>query len=394
MVIIFLFWILINILSLRQWHPKFHPLKQNHLTFQKTNQKINKNSFRTKFKEVIVILNTPEIQKTVLKNRFWGKIIEYENMYFFVEEKWKHLTIRNITPQMKGQIHLLHLTLYLMIFFGGLSYFISRYFVKNSLKKLNLLVNHVKKLDIESLNSPIHIDGPKDDEIKILAEKINTSLEKIHQQTLSLKDFVANASHELRTPLMSIYSEIDYALKSKNYKEWLEESKQHLKQIDKLLNELLLITQLTEKTKLEKEKVALDEIINDKIKIYTKKFCSKWEEIKIIQEIKETTLVANHQATEIIFKNLIENAFKYTEKGEIKIQLDEKKFSIQDSWIGIQKENLQKIRERFWQEDDSRTDNSSFWLGLYLVKFLVEKQNWKIKVESKKGERTKFEITF
>jgi signal transduction histidine kinase len=53
----------------------------------------------------------------------------------------------------------------------------------------------------------------------VLAMKINSATDKINKQTLALKDFISNASHELRTPLMSINSEIDYSLKSKEYKE-------------------------------------------------------------------------------------------------------------------------------------------------------------------------------
>jgi signal transduction histidine kinase len=49
--------------------------------------------------------------------------------------------------------------------------------------------------------------------------KINSATDKINKQTLALKDFISNASHELRTPLMSINSEIDCSLKSKEYKE-------------------------------------------------------------------------------------------------------------------------------------------------------------------------------
>jgi signal transduction histidine kinase len=69
------------------------------------------------------------------------------------------------------------------------------------------------------LDKKFEIIGREDDEINILASKINTMTDRINKQTLALKDFISNASHELKTPLMSISSEIDYSLKAKQYKE-------------------------------------------------------------------------------------------------------------------------------------------------------------------------------
>jgi len=69
------------------------------------------------------------------------------------------------------------------------------------------------------LDQKLTIDGHPHDEINRVSQKFNEVLEKIHNQTLSLKDFVTNASHELKTPLMSMSTEIDYTTKTKNYDE-------------------------------------------------------------------------------------------------------------------------------------------------------------------------------
>ena len=74
-------------------------------------------------------------------------------------------------------------------------------------------------MHIDNLNEKITISGHPQDEINRVSQKFNEVLEKIHTQTLSLKDFVSNASHELKTPLMSMSTEIDYANKTKNYEE-------------------------------------------------------------------------------------------------------------------------------------------------------------------------------
>jgi signal transduction histidine kinase len=79
------------------------------------------------------------------------------------------------------------------------------------------------------LNEKIEISGHPDDEINRVSQKFNEVFEKIHKQTLSLKDFITNASHELKTPLMSMSTEIDYATKTKKYEEGLINLKQQVK---------------------------------------------------------------------------------------------------------------------------------------------------------------------
>jgi signal transduction histidine kinase len=74
--------------------------------------------------------------------------------------------------------------------------------------------------------------------------------------------------------------------------------------------------------------------------------------------------------------------------------LNDKEFIVTDKWVGIEKKNLEKIWERFWQEDWSKTDTKSFGLGLYLTKMLVEKHGREIEVKSQKWKWSEFKIVF
>lgn len=71
---------------------------------------------------------------------------------------------------------------------------------------------------MDKLDKPVPLDGPSEDEIRIIAEKLQQALNRIKQQTDSLKDFVSYASHELKTPLMSINAMIDVAEKTDTYR--------------------------------------------------------------------------------------------------------------------------------------------------------------------------------
>jgi signal transduction histidine kinase len=97
----------------------------------------------------------------------------------------------------------------------------------------------------------------------------------------------------------------------------------------------------------------------------------------------------------IIVKNILENAYKFTaEWWTIDISLDVKKLVIKDTGKGIAEKDLEHIWERFRQADRSKTDTKSFGLGLYLVKLLVEKHDWKISMSSKVNKGTVCTITF
>jgi len=130
-----------------------------------------------------------------------------------------------------------------LIALGGVgSYLISLLFVKNALKKLNKLNAFLGNLDLDHLDSTIDISGSPHDEINRVSQKFNLALLKIKKQAQGLKDFVKNASHELKTP-----------------EETLSKIKAEAKQMDALLEILLLITQLEEKIQLPKEKIDISE---------------------------------------------------------------------------------------------------------------------------------------
>ena len=243
---------------------------------------------------------------------------------------------------------------------------------------------------MNNLEEKIEITWPENDEINILASKINFATDKINKQTLALKDFISNASHELKTPLMSISSQIDYSLKAKTYKEWMQNIKLEIMHLNDLLDELVLMSKLDSNIELKKTNENVSKITLSVLKMLEKKYKNK--KIKVELQCKNIEKMIHSSSFEIIAKNLIENAFKYTLKWTIKIVLNEKEFIIQDSWIWINKKNLEKIWDRFWQEDASKTDITSFGLWLYLVKLLVKKHWWEIQVTSTKWKWTKFKI--
>ncbi len=384
------FWITANILFFQRWYTKIN----NSHTISHNRKK--KQYFWNKFKRKIVI-QKDSIDYQIFKwnkafNSVFDNIYIIDNKYFYVKEERKNtVSVQDITTEINGQKELLYNTIWLILLFWFLSYFISRYFVKTSLKELQTLVSYLQKSDLNNLEN-IPIQWNKKDEINIVAIKINHFLKKINQQTLTLKDFIANASHELKTPMMTMNSNIDYALKSKEYKTWLEQTKKEIKTLNNLLEELFLLTTFSQEKQWITTQEEVSEIIKKTIIDVQKNYKNKNIIIKInLIKVKKNI---NKEWFSILTRNIIENAFKYTEQWEISISNNQNNIIISDTGIGISSKNLEKIWERFRQADSSRWENAWFWLWLHLVKLLIEKHNRKIQVKSKKDRGTTFTILY
>ncbi len=338
-------------------------------------------------------INSPEAQ-TILQFHRRKDIAEIDDMYFMYKQVNNQLLVINVTQHMTVQKNLIRISFYLIILFWIIAYILSLFFVKTSLKKLHTLLWFLDTLHIDNLDKKIEIEGHPDDEINRVSEKFNEALEKIHTQTMSLKDFVTNASHELKTPLMSMSTEIDYALKTKEYEQGLDNLKQQLKGMNSLLETLVTISKLESLNSLKKEQLNIstltENVVHDVQKIYQGK------NITLTIHIQKNVYQKVHKdSRNIIIKNILENSYKFTPEGwTIEVSLDSKKLVIKDTGKWIAPKDLEHIRERFRQADRSKTDTKSFWLWLYLVKLLVEKQGWKIVMRSKVNIWTTCTITF
>lgn len=404
-VIVLIFGVLANLLFFRmrwrtlnievQWDKMINKERMMKEPQQTPPQWQNEPEFKKRFiNHLSITLNSEEYQELqdneILK---WYGISKLWDSYFYYHRVNDTVIVRDITPQILSQKNLLTTSIYLLIFSAILAYILSLYFVKSSLRKLNDLVDYVKWLDLNNLEKKYEIVWPENDEINVLAMKINSATDKINKQTLALKDFISNASHELRTPLMSINTEIDYSLKSREYKQWMENIKWEILNLNNLLDELVLISKLDADSEFKKSNKNISEVISSVSKMVEKKYKDKWLKLELKCDDNVEKMVHN-SSFEIIAKNLIENAFKYTDEWKIKITLNDKEFSVKDTWKWIKKENLEKIWDRFWQEDSSKTDVTSFGLWLYLVKLLVKKHWWNIEVKSNQWKWSEFKIIF
>jgi two-component system phosphate regulon sensor histidine kinase PhoR len=224
-------------------------------------------------------------------------------------------------------------------------------------------------------------------------------LEKIRQ------DFVANVSHELRTPLTTIkgYAEtlLDGALKEDQAFQFVQVIKRHTDRLTKIVEDLLMLSKIeTKEFQLKMEVISLPNFIDDIID-FVKEPAEKKKISLSRNEIPSSLAVQGDRSyLEQILINLLDNAIKYTpDGGRVTLSAIEKnskdiQFSVGDNGIGIPKEDLSRIFERFYRVDKGRSkEMGGTGLGLSIVKHLVQAHGGRVWVESQPGKGSTFYFT-
>ena len=267
---------------------------------------------------------------------------------------------------------------------------------------INKLIHATKDITVTRFTKNIEI--PKqDDEIKELVISFNAMIDRLKDGVKRLDRFNSDVSHELKTPLTVILGEIEITLRKPRTKEEYENSlktiQKQSKQIELIVKQLLLLTKYSKETIISSfQTCSLDILLMESID----KFQSQLKEKNIklhIEKIEPITMQANQILIESMFTNLIDNAIKYSFNNKnifVSLYQDSKiYFSIKDEGIGISKDNLSKITERFYRADSSRAKNiEGFGLGLSIVKNCVFMHDGTLNIESSKRNGTTVNIFF
>lgn len=265
----------------------------------------------------------------------------------------------------------------------------------------NIIANKAKESREITINDKIlHCNGiylKSKNEILLTFSNI-TEIRNIEKMK---RDFVTSLSHELRTPLTSIkgYAETLEDLVDDEGKRYLEVIIRNTERLNNVVKDLLILSELEELRELDIEQVDLRSLIEDVIKVFDQKIRDKGLELKFIADENLPVIEADIFKLEQVLINIIDNAIKYTEKGEINISVKKKPDSdkviieIQDTGIGIPQKDLPRIFERFYVVDKSRSRKmGGTGLGLSIVKHIVLLHSGEVNVESNYGFGTKFTV--
>jgi signal transduction histidine kinase len=295
--------------------------------------------------------------------------------------------------KMQNQIYLLSLVTSLLV--GLLSFSMASIITR----PLALLMKFVQKITKGQMNQKIQMKGK--DEFAELANAFNHMTEQLQRVEHSRQEFVSNVSHELKTPLSSIKVLTESLMFQENipiemYKEFFFDINSEVDRLNHIISDLLTLV------KLDGKEIPLNiQLINlnDLTQAILKRLAplAKQKQIQLIYEsYKEIFVEVDEVKLTLALSNLIENAIKYTpESGEVHVtiqnDLQDAFISVQDTGIGIAKDEQSKIFERFYRTDKTRNrETGGTGLGLAITYKTVLMHNGSIQVESEEGKGSTF----
>lgn len=218
-------------------------------------------------------------------------------------------------------------------------------------------------------------------------------------------EFISVVSHELRTPMTVIRGYSTLLAEGKlgelndKQKEYVNKINQETGQLLELANDMLDIQKFESgRIDLKFERANIPEFVNKIVESETEMFNKKNLQLSLENNLKNEFANIDIKYFSRVLTNLLSNAYKYTEKGEVKIFLvnpdtDNIVIAVKDTGVGIKEESLNHLFERFYQADGvlQRKQEGS-GLGLSIVKKVVESHNGMVWVESKLGIGSTFYV--
>jgi len=349
-----------------------------------------------------------------------------KNPPFWANKNMQVAEVRNMTiyhakmdVEYQGQIYQLHFfktitaekhfletlqkILFLMTILGFLLALLAGYFVsKRILLPIREMTATARKIEVEKMDRRITVP-PARDELSELADTFNHMLERLEVGFKQQQRFVSDASHELRTPVTVILGYSDLLSRwGRSDKEVLDEGissiRSEAEDMQQLIEKLLFLARADQKRQvLHKERIELSELVEDVMR--KMKLVTKTHAVDLLQN-DEGVIYADQVTMRQMMRIFLENSVKYTPAGgHITARLHRlpdgghMMLELADDGIGIAKEDQQRVFERFYRVDASRTKAdggvSGTGLGLSIASWICEQHGIEISMESALGMGTK-----
>lgn len=307
----------------------------------------------------------------------------------------------NMTEEMIRHRAMLTLSniMFLSMLFTAQDMFRSWYGEKRQVKRIMKGVEAITKGDFSYRIEPFHRFELFNQYDEII-DGINKMAKELESSETMKKDFISNVSHELKTPLSTIsaYCEIlqDPSLSEEERNERISMIIKNVKKLSNLISNILKLNKL-ENQEIYSEKKSFD--LSARIASSFLSYVDICEEkgINLNASVKDDVIiVSDPDLLDIVWNNLIGNAVKFTPSGgRVSVVLEEDdsevRVYISDTGIGINKEALSHIYERFYQGDTSHQTEGN-GLGLAIVKRIIEIVGGELSVDSVEGKGTTFVV--
>jgi len=271
---------------------------------------------------------------------------------------------------------------------------------RKMIQPITTLTAATKKVGAENFALSLPIN--RNDEIGQLADSFQSMANQLQKSDAMRKQFINDVSHDFQTPLQNIkgYAALlhENAITDKEKDQYTEVIMSETDRLSVLTRQLLLLTSLDAlQSPLQKQTFALDEQIKHVIQKY--RWLMEEKNIALSLELTGVSFTGQAAYTEKIWENLLSNALKYTpENGMIDISLTDRENKViatfSDNGIGIAKEHMDKLFDRFYRVDEARYSKiEGTGLGLAIVEQAVALHQGSIDVTSEVNEGTTFTVT-
>lgn len=270
-----------------------------------------------------------------------------------------------------------------------------------TLRPMQEMTHAAKSISADRLQDRIQIVNPHD-EVGELGITLNQMIERLEQSFTEMQRFTADAAHELRTPLAVIRNETEVALRSTRsdveYRHVLENVLEETNRLSVVADQLLFLCRHDAGLSMPvRERVELDQLLSELVNNMRLVAQEKQVSIVLAENPGCSVMGDRHQILRV-FYNLVDNAIKYTPAaGQVTINCkttpDSAVIRVTDTGIGIPRESLSRIFDRFYRVDTSRGgDVAGTGLGLSICQSIVRGHGGSIHVESTLGSGTTFTV--
>ena len=285
----------------------------------------------------------------------------------------------------------------LLILAAGGSYLLSG----RMLKPVDQVASLAARISSTNLKERINRQGPAD-EVKRLADTFDDMQERLEGAFESQKQFIQDASHELRTPIAIAQANIEVAemegkATARDYKRLMEVLKMSLERMNRLSDNLLLLSN-GEQAQIKQTVVDMSPLLEEVVAEASARAAAADVKLELETTPDDIRTLGDAFRLKQAIINLVDNAIKYNQAGgsvRVTTYTDESRLVIRvrDSGIGIPHGDQQRIFDRFYRVDKSRSrDQGGSGLGLAIVKKIVEDHGGTITVDSTPDEGSTFRI--
>ena len=308
-----------------------------------------------------------------------GKLVPYKLAVFRSQNYWAFLRY-DISSQREGEQQLLMALIVAVLLFGALSVVIGLWMSRRVMHPVTELAG---RLRASRRAGTLQKLAPHfaDDEVGELAGALDEYAERLTSMVRRDHEFNADVSHELRTPLAVIASTTELMLAAPEMSEKLRERLKRIerasRQAAEIIDALLLLSRAERQGPADGESTDVAKAVADVLELQRPQLRNK--PVSVSLQV-EAALVVNAPASvvSVALSNLVGNAFKYTQQGDVLVRVQEGRVLVEDSGPGIKPEDAEHLFERGVRGEGVKGGGAG--LGLAIVRRLCDLYGWRVRL--------------